>query len=85
MNAPLPENEAERLAALRGLAILDTGPELAYDELSALAAYICQTPIALISLVDENRQWCQATFLSPVQRQSDFPIVLSGMSAPDDN
>jgi PAS domain S-box-containing protein len=57
MNAPLPENEAQRLAALRGLGILDTPPELAFDELSALAAYICQTPIALISLVDEDRQW----------------------------
>jgi hypothetical protein len=46
MNVPLPENEAERLAALHDLSILDTPPELAYDELSALAAYICQTPIA---------------------------------------
>ena len=43
MKAPLPENEAERLAALRELRILDTPPELAYDELSALAAHICQT------------------------------------------
>jgi PAS domain S-box-containing protein len=57
MKAPLPQNEAERLAALRGLGILDTPPEVAYDELSALAAYLCQTPIALISLVDEDRQW----------------------------
>ena len=57
MKAPLPENEAERLAALHGLGILDSVPELAYDELSALAAHICQTPVALISLVDENRQW----------------------------
>ena len=55
MKAPLPENEVDRLAALRGLNILDTPPELAYDQLSALAAYICQTPIALISLVDEDR------------------------------
>jgi PAS domain S-box-containing protein len=57
MKAPLAENEVARLAALHRLGILDTPPELAYDELSALAAYICQTPIALISLVDEDRQW----------------------------
>jgi GAF domain-containing protein len=57
MKAPLPKNEAEWLAALRGLGILDTPPELAYDELSALAACICQTPITLISLVDGERQW----------------------------
>jgi PAS domain S-box-containing protein len=57
MKAPVPENEAQRLAALRGLNILDTPPEMAYDELTALAAHICQTPIALISLVDEDRQW----------------------------
>jgi PAS domain S-box-containing protein len=57
MKAPLPPNEADRLATLRGFGILDTAPELAFDELSELAAYICQTPVALISLVDEDRQW----------------------------
>jgi PAS domain S-box-containing protein len=57
MNAPLPENEAERLAVLRDLRILDTAPEPAFDELVALAAEICQTPVALVSLVDADRQW----------------------------
>ncbi len=52
-----PLNEAERLAALRQLRILDTAPEQAFDDLAALASYICGTPIAAISLVDEDRQW----------------------------
>lgn len=52
-----PENEAERLAALQRYAVLDTRQEQPFDDLTHLAAYICQTPIALISLVDEKRQW----------------------------
>lgn len=55
--APLPPNESERLAALRKYGILDTEPEAAFDGMVKLAAYICQTPLAAISLVDENRQW----------------------------
>ncbi|MCW5312519.1 diguanylate cyclase [Nostoc sp. KVJ3] len=55
--APLPKNEAERLKALADYNILDTLPEQAFDDLTALAAYICKTPIALISLVDADRQW----------------------------
>ena len=57
MKAPLPDNEAERLAALREYHILDTGNEQAYDDITALAAYVCDAPIAMISLVDESRQW----------------------------
>ena len=57
MKAPLPSNEAERLAALREYEILDTEPEQAYDDLTALAAHICEVPVAMISLVDESRQW----------------------------
>ena len=57
MKAPLPTNEAERLAALKEYHILDTGNEQSYDDITALAAHICKVPIAMISLVDEARQW----------------------------
>src|ERR1017187_4933977 len=57
MNAPLPSNEVERLAALKAYHVLDTETEQSYDDITALAAHICKVPIAMISLVDEVRQW----------------------------
>ncbi|MGB7650332.1 MAG: sensor domain-containing diguanylate cyclase [Gallionella sp.] len=56
----LPHNEVERLQAVNSYQLLDTLPEQAYDDLVQLAAYICQTPIALVSLIDESRQWFKA-------------------------
>src|ERR1700685_937273 len=60
MKAPLPENEIARLLALQRYAILDTFPEQEFDDLSRLAAMICGTRIALVSLVDTDRQWFKA-------------------------
>ena len=57
MTGPLPDDESLRLKALRDEEILDTLPEENFDELTRLAAFICGTPISLVSLVDENRQW----------------------------
>jgi anti-sigma regulatory factor (Ser/Thr protein kinase) len=53
-------DESARLDALRSYRILDTEPERAFDDLVFLASQICGTPISLISLIDENRQWFKA-------------------------
>lgn len=57
-DAPMPiPNEAERLDALKRYNILDTLPDNAFDDATALVSYICGVPIAYISFIDESRQW----------------------------
>jgi diguanylate cyclase (GGDEF)-like protein/PAS domain S-box-containing protein len=58
--AATPENEAQRLEALKRLELLDTEPEPEFDELVNLAAAICGTPISLVTLLDSQRQWFKA-------------------------
>jgi GAF domain-containing protein len=73
MDVPLPKNEAGRRAALASYAILDTDPEPSFDDLNHLASFICKTPIALITLVDEHRQWFKSRVgLSTEQTSRDI-------------
>ena len=55
-----PENEAKRLATLRRYGIVDSAPDAHFDELAALAAAICDAPIALIGCVERERIWLKS-------------------------
>jgi PAS domain S-box-containing protein len=63
---PVPENENERLAALRRYRVFDTLPEPAFDDLATLAAQICAAPMARVSLVDADRQWFKSAVGGPL-------------------
>jgi class 3 adenylate cyclase len=58
----MPANEAERLAAVRALNIVGTPPEVAFDEISELAAQICQCPVSYITFADDDRFWLKAKY-----------------------
>lgn len=57
---PIPANEKERLKALKSYQILDSAPEREYEAITRLASYICQVPVAMITLIDWDRQWLKA-------------------------
>jgi hypothetical protein len=84
MIAALPPNEAERLSALHQYDILDTAPELAFDDITLLASQICRTEIAMISLVDRDRQWFKSkvgTTMSETSR--DIAFCAHGILQPE--
>jgi GAF domain-containing protein len=59
--APIPLEEDQRLARLRALQVLDTPPEPVFDSLARMASMLCGVPIALLCLVDAQRQWFKAS------------------------
>ncbi len=87
---PTPADETERLKALRSYQILDSAPEQEYDAITRLASYICQAPIALITLVDGDREWVKSKIGTDYQESArtesfcNYTILDNGlMEVPD--
>ena len=85
MGAPIMStNDAARVTALQKYAILDTEPEQAFDDLTLLASYVCKTPIALISLIDEDRQWFKSRIgISATETSRDIAFCSTAIQQPD--
>ena len=83
--ADLPPDEEQRLAALRELELLDTEPEEAFDELVRRAAEATDSPVAVITLVDEARQWFKARVnLELESTDRDLSFCAHAILTPDD-
>jgi signal transduction histidine kinase len=76
--------EEKRLAALQATELLDSLPETAFDEIVQLASMICGTPMALISLVDENRQWFKSRYgMDAAETPREFAFCAHAIQQPD--
>jgi len=85
VSAPMMmSDDAARVSALQKYAILDTEPEQAFDDLTQLASYVCKAPIALISLIDENRQWFKSKVgISATETSRDIAFCSAAIQQPD--
>jgi PAS domain S-box-containing protein len=82
--AEMPVNEAERLQALHQLDLLDTLPEQAFDDIVQIACVVCGVPIALVSLVDSERQWFKARVgLDATQTHRDLAFCAHAINTPE--
>ena len=81
----IPQNEGARIAELESYSILDSLSEDDYDAITALASEICETPISLISLVDQNRQWFKSHHgLASSETPKDYSFCAHAINEPDD-
>ena len=84
MEASLPSNEIVRLHALFEYEILDTFPELMFDHLTRLAAHVCRTPTAVISLIDADRQWFKSKVgMDATETSRDVAFCAHAILEPD--
>jgi len=74
-SAPFPSDEPERLRALEELDVLDSAPDAEFDALAAAAALVCDVPISLVSLVDDERQWFKANVGLPGVTQTSREVA----------
>lgn len=79
----LTDSEGRRLEALRKLMVLDSSPEKAYDDLTRAASELCETPIALVSLIDTDRQWFKSKLgLGVDETAREFAFCAHAIEAP---
>jgi diguanylate cyclase (GGDEF)-like protein len=82
---PRPYNETQRLKTLREYRILDTDDEAAFNDLASIAAAVCNTPVALVSLVDADRQWFKARIgVDVAETPRDMSFCARAILRPDE-